>query len=83
VQGIAPLLIFFRVSQGKAWDRGTADTTMVTANSIRMRGGNKSSQNASAIPLRSISTAVNVQVEKTTQSLSDHENMPQWEGKAV
>jgi hypothetical protein len=56
---------------------------MVTANSIRIRGGNKGSQNASAIPLRSISTAVNVQVEKYTGSLNDHENMPQWKAQAV
>ncbi|KAJ2917551.1 hypothetical protein MD484_g2883, partial [Candolleomyces efflorescens] len=73
VQGIAPLLIIFRVAQGKAWTSSTATSTLTTKGTSSMQKPGVWSSNASrgtdTYPLSDVThstgTAVDVKVEKS------------------
>ncbi|KAJ2929642.1 hypothetical protein H1R20_g7450, partial [Candolleomyces eurysporus] len=82
-QGIAPLLIIFRVAQGKAWTSSTGTTaTMRNANShsVRFNPGSgvtvQNSHGTHSFPLTDVSGSTvqfGVQVEKSTMHSADLE----------
>jgi hypothetical protein len=74
-QGIAPLLIIFRVIQGRAWNESTA-TKLATANFSEMRAATSELSSATEEPLSVISVskgstaAVNVRMEGSKDSIA-------------